>query len=272
MAVLGQRADELLEGLHDIVEGGVEVRVVELDVRDHGGLWPEVEERTVALVRLGHDEVGPPEGDVAADVVQFAAYQGRRALAQSLEDVRRHARRRRLAVGSCHGDAAATLEDPGEGCGARDNGDRPTPGLQELRVRRWYGRRDHHTVCVPYLVRGVPDVDGDARLTQPAGVRRLLEIRARDAVTSSGQDLGDPTHSRPADADHVYVHAPNLLLSGTQQSPGYFTCRTRRSERALCAGQAPPAVHRRPTGLRRGREVYARRPRSLASTPRPPRR
>src|SRR5215218_2422251 len=122
--------------------------------------------------------------------------------------MRRHARRRGLTVGSCHGDAAAALEDPGEGCGAWDNGDGSTPGLQKLRVRLGYGRGDHHPLSVPDLIRGVPDVDRDACLAQPAGVRRLLEIRARDAVASSGQDLGYAAHSCPADADHVYVHAP----------------------------------------------------------------
>ena len=145
--------------------------MVELYVRDYGGLWPEIEEGTVALVSLGHDQVGPTEGDIATDVVEFTANQGRGLLAQSLEDVGRHARRRRLTVGSCHGDAAAALEDPGQGRGARDNGDRSTPGLQKLRVRLWYGSRDHHTVRVPYLIRGVTDVDRDAGLATTCGCK-----------------------------------------------------------------------------------------------------
>ena len=145
--------------------------MVELHVRDDGGLWPEMEEGAVALVSLGHDQVGPPEGDIAPDVVELTANEGRRVLAQRLEHVGRHARRRRLAVGSRDGDAAVALEDPGQGRGARDNGDRSAPGLQKLGVRLWYGGRDHHPVRVPHLIRGVPDVDRDAGLATACGCR-----------------------------------------------------------------------------------------------------
>ena len=120
----GRARDELLESPHHVVEGEVEVGVVELDVRDDGGLRSEVEERAVALVRLGHDEVRPTEGHVAPDVVKLAAHEGRRVLAQRPQDVRRHAGRRGLAVGPGHRDAAVALQDPGQGGRPGYDGDR----------------------------------------------------------------------------------------------------------------------------------------------------
>src|ERR671933_201673 len=54
-----QGVDEPFESRKDIVEGSIEVRMVELDVGDDGGLGFEVEERLVALVGLGDEEVGP---------------------------------------------------------------------------------------------------------------------------------------------------------------------------------------------------------------------
>src|SRR4028119_466855 len=67
-----QGGDELLKGRDDIVEGGVEVWVVELDISDDSGQWVEIEERAVTLISLGHEEIRPSGDDVAPDVVQFA--------------------------------------------------------------------------------------------------------------------------------------------------------------------------------------------------------
>jgi hypothetical protein len=104
--------------------------VVELHVRDDGGLGPEPEERAVALVGLCDDQVRAPEGHVAPDVVEFSADEGRRVLAQRPQRVGSHARRRGLAVGPCHGDAAVALQDPGQSLGAWDHGYGPAPGLE----------------------------------------------------------------------------------------------------------------------------------------------
>ncbi len=142
----------------------------------------------------------------------------------------------------------AAFEDPGKGCGARYYGDGPTACLQKLGVRLRYGRRDHHLLSVPYVVRGVPDVDRDACLAQPAGVRGFFEIRARDTVTSSREHLGYTAHPGPADSDHVDVHWTPLLLSGTQQSPGNLAGGFRGRERGHAPRELlpPPVVVQQP--------------------------
>jgi hypothetical protein len=56
--------------------------VVELHVRDDGGLGPEPEERAVALVGLRDDQVRAPEGHVAPDVVELSADERGRVLTQ----------------------------------------------------------------------------------------------------------------------------------------------------------------------------------------------
>jgi len=58
VTVGGKGVDVLREGLEHVVEGRVEVRMVELDVGDDGGLGAQVEERAVGFVGLGDKEVG----------------------------------------------------------------------------------------------------------------------------------------------------------------------------------------------------------------------
>src|SRR5919199_1572280 len=177
-----QGFDEPFESREDIVEGSVEVRMVELDVGDDGSLGFEVEERLVALVGLGDEEVRASGDDVAPDVVQLAADEGGGVLAQSLEDMSRHARGRGFSVGTGDGYAPATREDTGESRSSGYHWDRAPPSLEKLGVRGRDGGGDHPLLGVPDLVGGVPDVPRFSCVLDPSGVWSLLEVRAGDDV------------------------------------------------------------------------------------------
>src|SRR5215212_859484 len=209
--ILGKRADELLERLHHVLERRIEVGVVELDVRDDRGLRCEVEERPVALISFRHHKVGPTKGHVAPYIVELTTNQRRRVLTESLQYVRRHACRRRLAVRTSYGDTAVALQDPGQRRRAGYYGHRTSSGFEDLWVCLWYGGGDDDLVGVAHLIRSVPDVDGDARVAQPAGVGRLLEVGSREFVSSTREDLRNAAHPGPSDADHVYLHGPYSL-------------------------------------------------------------
>src|SRR5665647_1649840 len=196
---------EVDEGRLEVVDALVLVEVLLVDVRQDGDEGGEVEERAVALVGLGDDEVPGSELGVGPDRVQAAADDDRRVEAAGLEDERGHGRRRRLAMGAGHGNAVLHPHELGQHLGPGDDRDQALPGLDDFDVVLADGRRDDDDVGVLEVLGPVADGDLRAEAHEPACGVVLLEIGAGNLVAEVEQDLGDAVHAGPADADHVDV-------------------------------------------------------------------
>ena len=82
------------------------VEVVGFDVRDDGGVRRQQEERAVALVGFGDEQLTGAVVRAGARLVQVPADDERRVGAAVLQRDGQHRRRRGLAVGAGDGDAA----------------------------------------------------------------------------------------------------------------------------------------------------------------------
>ncbi len=110
----GQRAEERLERADQFLERLVAVDVVVLHVEHDRDLRPQVEERSVGLVALGHEPRTGSGARVGSGGDEFPADDDRRIEPRMLQDATDHRGRRRLAVRPGDRDAAAGAHQFGQ--------------------------------------------------------------------------------------------------------------------------------------------------------------
>ena len=147
------------ERLLDVLDVRVVVEVLGVDVGQDGDEGGEVEERPVALVGLGDEEIAGPEAGVGPEGVQPAADDDRRIEPGLVEEDGDHRRRRRLAVRAGHGDAHLHPHELGEHLGPGDDRDLEPPGFDDLEVVVADGGRDDDDVRAADVLGPVADRD-----------------------------------------------------------------------------------------------------------------
>ena len=161
---------ELVEGRDVRLLGPPVVEVVGLDVGDDRGVRRVVQERAVALVGLGDEQVAGAGGRVDAGRRQVATDGVRRVRAGRLQRDRQQRGRGRLAVGAGDGDHPPVGHHRGE-CGrARQHPQALAHGLDVLGVVLAHGGGHDERVDVVHLVGGVAEVDGRAEVAQRRSV------------------------------------------------------------------------------------------------------
>ena len=176
------------------------VEVVGLDVGDDARLGWQGEERAVALVGLGDEDVAGAEVGVAAGLVELAADRERRVGAAVLQRDGEHRGGRGLAVRARDGDAAVARHDGGERLGAAHHAHAALAGRDPLGVVSGMAV-ETMTVSTPATMLGVVadagvDADGPQR-REPA---RVLGVAAGHRDAAGDQDAGDAGHAGAADA------------------------------------------------------------------------
>ena len=204
---------ELPESLLHGLEVGVHLGVVVLDGRQDHALRPVmqelralVEERRLVFVPLDDELVPPPEAEGAAEVLQHPSDEERGIAAARRQRPRHEPGGRRLAVRPRHHDRMPPFQEQSPDrlrhAGVRNAAlDR----RHRLGVRLRRDVADHHQVGpVVEVIRPVPLEDADTLVEQHrahGGVDRL--VRTAHIVPGVGQEAGERTHPRAADADEM---------------------------------------------------------------------
>src|SRR5687767_6508820 len=89
--------------------------MIQLDVRNHGYMRTQQQERTIALVRLGNGEVARTRARIGSRIVQAPADEKRRILARRPEDRYDHRSSGGLTVGSRYDDRPMRRQQRSEG-------------------------------------------------------------------------------------------------------------------------------------------------------------
>jgi hypothetical protein len=179
------------------------VEVVRLHVGDDRGEGRQQQERRVALVGLGHEQVAGAVVRVGAGLVEVAADRERRVDAAVLQRHGEHRRRRGLAVRAGDRDAAPAGHHAGQRCRAREHGDAAALRLDDLRVARPDRRRGDDGVDVADVGGVVADVHDPAQRGQRGERPGVLGVAAGDEDAAGEQDARDAAHAGAAYADEV---------------------------------------------------------------------
>ena len=144
-----------------------------------------------------------------------------------------------LAMSPGHGNAVLQPHQLGQHLGSANHRDAESARCRHFLVLFADRRRDHQQVGVADVILGVTDVDPDPQLFEPAGRLAGHQVGTGDLEIDlgDGQDLGDATHPRTADAGRS-GYGTDRRSDGTFSSPP--------------AGPRPdrPIAPRRPDGLK----------------------
>ena len=205
-----------LEPLHEGVEhrhiglfGAEEVQMVGFDVGDHHDVGAVLDQRSVALVRLGHEKRAAAVVGIGARLAQVAAHGEGRIEPGVLQRHDEHGRGGRLTRGAGHHQRRLSGHQLGQHLGAQDHRDPALACLDQFRIGLRNGRvGGHHRgrTSRKQVQRGRVVPDPDRRTTGPQRdhAARLLGIGARHQPTTIDEDAGDAAHARAADAYHVH--------------------------------------------------------------------
>ena len=208
-----RRADEPLERVPVGLLGAPHVEVVGVDGRDHGGVRRVDEERAVALVRLGDEQVAGALLGVAAGLGEVTADGVRRVGVGREQRDGEQRGRGGLAVRARDGDHPPALHQRLERGRARQQPEPAPHRLDHLGVVLAYGRGDDDAVGVPHLRGVLPDVDARTEGAQRRQHRSVLGVGAGDGDAAGQHQPGDAGQGGAADADEVH---PAQLLGGQQ--------------------------------------------------------
>ena len=229
---------EVDERLEHGVEGLIVVEVLAVDVGDdrHGGR--EAQERAVALVGLGDQELPLAEARVRAQGVEPPADHDRGVEPAPRQHRGDHRGGGRLAVRTGDRDPELHPHELGQHLGAADDRQPQLARRGELRiVGRDGGRVDHDLRALD--VRGrMPDDDPPAELDQavvrfgPGFAGCPAQVAARDLVAHVEEHLGDARHAGAADADEVDAAEPPVHQSVPPSGSGARAARRPADQRS----------------------------------------
>ena len=195
---------------------GKDVGVVELEIVQHRGAWPIVDEfralvakRSVVFVGLDDEERRRAQARRNAEVLRHAADQETGLEPGAVEDPRQHRAGRRLAVGTGHRQRPAPLQHVfGQPLRpARVRLARIEDGLEQ-RVAARHRVADHPQIRSAVELRGVPAVDQlDAQRAQLVAHRRVdMRVATADGVAGGLGQRGDAAHESAADSENMDFH------------------------------------------------------------------
>ena len=203
-AARGDAPGKLAERDLDLGQAGVIVQVVGFHAGHDGRLGREHEERAVALVGLGHEQLAAALVRAEAGLGEDAADHVGRVGAAVPQHGGEHGRGGGLAVRAGHRDAPAAEHHRGQRGRPVQHAQAALPGGHQLGVVRPDGG-GHDERVRPGDVRGVvPDADVRAEQGQLVEQRRAGRVTAGHADSPGQHDPGDPGHARPADAGEVH--------------------------------------------------------------------
>ena len=221
LAVERQVMQEFEEGrtqAHEVVAVGD--HVVFVDIGHHGDHRLQIEERRVALIGFGDQDLTFTQMRIAAARVETATDHIGRIQAALDQDAGGQAGCRGLAMRTSHRDAISESHDFGQHLGTRHDRDallacRPDLGIVVL-DRTGYDDRIRATDmrCL------MSDMNARTLLCQPLGGSILFDIRARDLVAEIEHDLGDAIHPGTANSDEVQAAHAAHRLGGIATWPG----------------------------------------------------
>jgi hypothetical protein len=202
-----RRPGEVLECLLELAQARVGRMVVQLDVRDHRHVAPQLEEGAVRLVGLDHRPLPRPPDRVGARGAQLAADQERRVVARASQRVRRHRGRGRLAVRARDRDRALHPRQLAEQVRAVKHRRAGRAGGLQLGVVLGDRRGDDH-LGAGREVGGVVAGHGlDPVRPQALQGRRVDAVRAGHARAQRVRHLRQAAHPGAADPDEVQAAA-----------------------------------------------------------------
>ena len=199
----------------------VGVHVVRLDIGDHGNHGLQVQERCIALVRLGDQESAGAQLGVAADTVDQAADHERGVQTRLGEDIGNQAGSRGFAMGAGHSDAVAIAHQLCQHLGPGHHRNTGGPGCDHLGVELVHCAGADHHIGAADVFRGVADKHPYAPCLEPAGHRARAEVGSGHLIPKVDQHLGNTAHARTADTNHVNPanpahlrHSVDIALNG----------------------------------------------------------
>ena len=204
-AVLSHEVHERAERLLDLLERGVVVHVVGLDVGDDDDVGVEIEKRAVGFVGLADEELPVAVTAVCVVALHDAADQEAGVEPHAVEHGGAHRGRRRLAMGAGDREGGVAGSQSGKHLRAGPYGNTQLAGANQLRIRLGNRRGDHDHVGLD-LVDGLglmPDEDLHAGTGELADIARRLQVRTGHPITALMEHQGDAAHAGAADADEM---------------------------------------------------------------------
>jgi len=202
-AVERHLVDEFDKGLPDLLDAGVEIQVVGIDIGHHGNGGGKNQERAVRFIRLGDEELPLAELGVGADGIQLAADDNGRIYPRVAENGCRHGGGGGLAVCAGNGDAVLHPHQLGQHLRPGDDRYVQPPGLDNLRIVVVDRGGDDHHIHVLQVFRLVADADPCTEAGEPLGDFGGAQIGAGNLVPQIEEHFGDAAHADAADADEV---------------------------------------------------------------------
>ena len=154
------------------------IEVFGVDVGDDRDGRGQLEERAVALVGLGDEEIPGAEAGVRAQRVDLTADDDRRVEAGLAQHSRHERCGRRLSVGPGDRHAVLHAHQLGEHLRTGDDGDLMSPRTGDLWIAGLDGAREDHDVRAFHVRRPVPFMHDDAEAFEATSDVASLEVRA----------------------------------------------------------------------------------------------
>ena len=208
--------------------GAPVVEVVGLDVGDHRGVRAVDEERAVALVGLGDEEVAGPLLGVATGRGEVAADGVRRVRAGGLQGHREQRGGRGLAVRAGDGEHAASGHHRRRG--AAERGSTRSPWRTASTYSGLSSRTAVETTSVSAPATWAASWPRWTRAPSARSASRVGEscgVAAADRDAAAEHDPGDAGQPGAADADEVHPAEP-VGRAGSRRGPGPSSRRSRR--------------------------------------------
>ena len=220
----------------------VAIQVVGLDVGDNLNRRRIVQERSIRLVGLGHEDVARAQVRARAQLRKHTANGHRRIQTARSKRNRQHARRRRLTVRAGHTHETHPGRGKRQGLRAVDH---PLAALTRDRQFRvtLADRRGHHDDGSRVHVGGImTDVDSHAHRTQMLQHGRILAVRPLDNRPARAQQLRDDAHASATDTNQMETIVQRRLTHGRPPSPAPAPDRPAREQhpRAPATATQPP--------------------------------
>ena len=176
-----------------------------VDVRDHGDRGRELQERTIALVRLDDDVLPASEARVAAERAEPAADDRSGIQPCAFEQERNHRRRRRLAVGAGDGNADPQTHQLREHLRARNHRDVARARFDDFGILGGNRRGHDDDIRVADVAAVMAGHDADAERRQPIGDVRSTSVGSADLVSEVHEQLSDATHPDATHPDEMHA-------------------------------------------------------------------
>ncbi len=179
------------------------IEMLGVHIGDDGDGRRQLDEGTVALIRLDHHPITSTQARIGAVIVDDAAIDDRGIEPTGFQECGHQRGRGGLAMGPADGNRPFEAHEFAQHLGAAHHGQPFGPGRHHFRVVRLHRRGDDHDGGVGEILGAMADLDRDTFVLQPLGVVAVGEVRAAHLIAKIVQDLGNAAHANAADADEM---------------------------------------------------------------------